>query len=329
MTNEDINKLIEIYQQVYFTHDEPVPFKDKLMLYPVKVKDYYKYYSALDILRFEKNEDPSGVGIPMTHLGYLIYKSKQDDEEGRSVAHKIISMLELVFQIKNGIYCDCDEEETYISYDDLLKEYAKIRNDIAAQESEDDDENAQQLKMLQFNARIHEARVCPKCGKERKDIIRYETDKDEKVHMFVGETEITKDDYDLLRQLIQFQNNVDYDNEIIDPELKAELELKAQLQNADLVPPTLEKQEACIIASTAYTYDTIQNLTIRHLSYLLRIIDSKMHYFAYKQGELSGMVTFKEGTLQHWLYGVDKKSKTEDMQSLDELREKLGNTTKM
>ena len=329
MTHEDINKLIEVYKQVYFTHDKPVPFKGELTLYPVKVKDYYTYYAALDILRFEKNEDPSGVGIPMSHLGYLIYKSKQDNEEGKEVTRKIISMLELVFQINNGIYCDCDEKETYMSYDDLLKKYAEIRNNFSQENLEEQDEQTQTLKLLEFNNELHQLRVCPKCGKERKDIIRYEESEDNQTRLFIGEIEITKDDYDLLRQLIQFQNNVDYNNEIIDPELKAELELKAKLQNADLVPPSLEKQEACVIASTAYTYDTIQNLTIRHLSYLLRIIDSKMHYFAYKQGELSGMVTFKEGSLQHWLYGVDKKSDLDDMQTLDQLRDKLGNTTKM
>ena len=31
---------LEMYEQVYFTHDEPVPLKGHLKVYPVLVKDY-------------------------------------------------------------------------------------------------------------------------------------------------------------------------------------------------------------------------------------------------------------------------------------------------
>jgi hypothetical protein len=38
---------------------------------------------------------------------------------------------------------------------------------------------------------------------------------------------ITDNDYDILRKVVCYQNMPDYDDEYIDPELKAELELKA------------------------------------------------------------------------------------------------------
>ena len=48
---------------------------------------------------------------------------------------------------------------------------------------------------------------------------------------------------------------VDYDDEYIDPELKAELEEAARLENSNNASPSLEKQISCIVASTSYRYD--------------------------------------------------------------------------
>ena len=76
----------------------------------------------------------------------------------------------------------------------------------------------------------------------------------------VGNVEITDDDFDLLRKVVCYYNMPDYDDDYIDPELKAELELAAKLENPNNVQPTLEKQETCLIASTAYTYETIKNI---------------------------------------------------------------------
>ena len=82
------------------------------------------------------------------------------------------------------------------------------------------------------------------------------------------------------------------------------------------------------MASTAYTYETIKNLSIRHLVLLLRTVDAKLHYFTYRQAEASGMVKFS-GELQHWIYSNDKKSKLDGVQSLDSLRDKLQNVARM
>ena len=86
-----------------------------------------------------------------------------------------------------------------------------------------------------------------------------------------------------------FYNLPDYDDEYIDPELKKELEEVARLKNPNAVQPSLEKQMSCIISATgSYTYETLQEISIRKLVLLLRTIDARLHYFAYRQGELSG-----------------------------------------
>ena len=126
----------------------------------------------------------------------------------------------------------------------------------------------------------------------RHQVIDYS--KDEKdLKLIVDGVEIDSIDYDLLRSIVLYYNIPDYDDEYINPELKAELEEVARLKNPNNVQPSLEKQESCIVSTGVYTYETIKDITIRKMVLLLRTIDARLHYFAYRQGELSGMVKFK------------------------------------
>lgn len=126
MDSQAIKEKIDLYQQIYFTHDDPVPFKGNLFIYPVLVKDYYQFYSLMDIFTVEKNEDKTGIGIAMTNLDYLIYMTKSDYPNHEIVIRKIISMFELIFHIKNGIICECDEEhDTYMTFEELFNEFSE------------------------------------------------------------------------------------------------------------------------------------------------------------------------------------------------------------
>lgn len=125
---------------------------------------------------------------------------------------------------------------------------------------------------------MQEIQTCPECKEQRYETIRYEYSK-EKCLLFVDNVKITKKDFDELRKVVCFQNMPDYDDEYIDPELKAELEEAARLRNPNNVQPSLEKQECCIISSTGYTFETIKLITIRKLVMLLRTIDSKTSLF--------------------------------------------------
>ena len=101
------------------------------------------------------------------------------------------------------------------------------------------------------------------------------------------------------------------------------MEEMARLENPNNVQPSLEKQESCIVASTAYTYETIKELSLRHLVLLLRTVDAKLHYFTYRQAEASGMVKFEKDALPHWIYSSDKKNKYDKLQSLEKFKSKF------
>jgi hypothetical protein len=311
----NIKQNIQQYEQIYFTHDDPVPLKGHLLVYPVLVKDYNLFYSLIDIFTINKNETPEG--ITMSHLDFFIYKMQPEQQDGELFTRKAISMFELIFHIKNGIKCECDEDnDTYISYDDIYKQ-------IALKEKEKGG-NLSQQEIFQIFDQI---RLCKKCGKHRDDLIRFNELPNGKKDLIIDGVEIDKNTFDDLRQLVCYQNMPDYDDDYVDPELKAEMEEAARLENPNAVSPTLEKQESCIVASTAYKYSDIKELSIRKLVLLLRTVDAKLHYFTYRQAEASGMVSFKKD-LTHWIYGNDKRNKFDKLQSLDSFKDKLSNVTK-
>ena len=190
-----IKDKIDLYQQIYFTHDEPIPFKGDLLIYPVLVKDYYQFYSLIDIFTVEKNEDKTGIGISMTNLDYLIHMTKSDFPDHEIVVRKIIAMFELIFHIKNGIICNCDKNhDTFMTFEDLYNMYYEREKEL---KSENPDIDSQTLL-----AELFTLRKCPKCGRDRDDIIRYNKISETKRSLMVGTVEITDDDYDLLRKIV-------------------------------------------------------------------------------------------------------------------------------
>jgi hypothetical protein len=92
------NNDIEIYKQNYFEFDEPVPFK-KFTIYPVRVRDYYHFYWAIDCLTLEKNKDING--IAMSHLGYLLYKIQAEPD--KHYGDKFANIINICFKITDGV----------------------------------------------------------------------------------------------------------------------------------------------------------------------------------------------------------------------------------
>lgn len=310
-----IKQNLQQYEQIYFTHDEPVPLKDHLKIYPVLVKDYNIFYSLIDIFTINKNEDPSGVGVAMSHLDYFIYLMQPEQQNSELFTRKAISMFELVFRIKNGIKCDCDND-TYISYDDIYQQISHREKELK--------HSLTQEEILNI---FYEIKRCPKCGKIREDLIKLHKLPNGKQNIIIDGVEIDKNTFEDLRQIVCYQNMPDYDDDYIDPELKEEMEEAARLENPNAVSPTLEKQESCIVASTSYKYSELKELSIRKLVLLLRTIDAKLHYFTYRQAEATGMVSFKS-EISHWIYGSDKRNKFDKLQTLDSFKEKMSNVTK-
>jgi len=312
---------LEYYRQIYFTHDEPIPFKRDIFLYPVKLKDYYNFYRLIGNFTIDKNEDKEVLGIKMNHLSYMFYLMEKKETGDRTFA-EFVSLLEMITRKKNCFICDnenCDEES---------KTFEEMQEKINSVERESLLIQDQKKKEEMIYRAIEKIQVCEKCGSALRQYYCIKQE-GEKKQLFIGHVEITPSEYENLRKLVCYQNMLDFDDEYVDPELKADLEEVAKLKNPSGVTPSLEKQMAAVITGSSYKYEDLKELTLRKFTMLLRIIDAKLHYMCYQEGKMSGLVQFKNEP-DHWIWSSDdqKKDKFKDIMSLDQIKTKFGDDAK-
>lgn len=70
----------------------------------------------------------------MTNLDYLIHMTKSDYPDHEIIVRKIISMFELIFHIKNGLICECDENhDTFMTFEELYNSFSKREKELKDQ----------------------------------------------------------------------------------------------------------------------------------------------------------------------------------------------------
>ena len=329
MISEQLQKKLDLWEKCYFSLDEAVPFKDNLKVYPVLVKDYYKFYSCFPCLTMDKNtkmvigedgrpikvSNPKGIG--MSYLGYLI-ESMQEGEIGATLTSQLIGLIELVFHEKNGFFCpNCGEE---ILFEEIKNELDNIIKEIV--ESKGTKEQIDIAKIEYFKEKMK----CKKCGSNMREIISIKNEGNIK-KLSIKNTDISPKDFDELKALVSRQNILDYDGDkYIDPDLKEELEIKARLQNKNYTSPSLEKQMVCVCAGTGYTLKELKEIPLRKLTLLLKTVDSKANYYAQVQGAYSGMVKFKQDP-SHWIFGDNKRDIASEFTSLESFTGKFNDVT--
>ena len=329
MISEQLQKKLDLWEKCYFSLDEAVPFKDNLKVYPVLVKDYYKFYSCFPCLTMDKNtkmvigedgrpikvSNPKGIG--MSYLGYLI-ESMQEGEIGATLTSQLIGLIELVFHEKNGFFCpNCGEE---ILFEEIKNELDNITKTIM--ESKGTKEQVDIAKIEYFKEKMK----CKKCGSNMREIISIKNEGNIK-KLSIKNTDISPKDFDELKALVSRQNILDYDGDkYIDPDLKEELEIKARLQNKNYTSPSLEKQMVCVCAGTGYTLKELKEIPLRKLTLLLKTVDSKANYYAQVQGAYSGMVKFKQDPT-HWIFGDNKRDIASEFTSLESFTGKFNDVT--
>ena len=329
MISEQLQKKLDLWEKCYFSLDEAVPFKDNLKVYPVLVKDYYKFYSCFPCLTMDKNtkmvigedgrpikvSNPKGIG--MSYLGYLI-ESMQEGEIGAALTSQLIGLIELVFHEKNGFFCpNCGE---VILFEEIKNELDNITKTIM--ESKGTKEQVDIAKIEYFKEKMK----CKKCGSNMREIISIKNEGNIK-KLSIKNTDISPKDFDELKALVSRQNILDYDGDkYIDPDLKEELEIKARLQNKNYTSPSLEKQMVCVCAGTGYTLKELKEIPLRKLTLLLKTVDSKANYYAQVQGAYSGMVKFKQDP-SHWIFGDNKRDIASEFTSLESFTGKFNDVT--
>jgi len=354
--SQELQQKLDYYEQVYNGLDEPVPFKGGLKIYPVMVKDYYNFYNCLGCITMDKTikvvpdeygrpkkvSNPKGIG--QSYLEYLI-EQMQDSSQGAIITTQVMSLFELVFHIKKGLYCPhCGKE---VTYEEALKgldefinksksEAQTLYEEAILSQEEDTGEKIEDHTLPKeiMDKVIQKARIdflnqmqkCPDCEQEMRDVFSVKDNNGYKTLM-IKDVELNSTDIDELKAIVPRQNILDYDGDkYIDPELKEELELKAKMQNKDYTSPTLEKQLVCVGVTTGYTLEYLKTISMRKLSMMLRLVDRKETYYAQLQASMSGMVTFKEDP-KHWIFSDDKKNIKDELTNIEDFEKKFEQVT--
>jgi len=298
---------LEYLKQAYFELDIPVPFLN-FKISPAKVKDYYSFHWAMDCLTLEKNKDPNG--IVLSYLDYLL--KKIEEETNSEFWIKLTTILEIILGVENGIYCEeCGFEKHLQEVSVSLNKLSEMKNP--------DPEDFEKL----YNKELG---ICQNCGGRMLDIITYGFDDKKKGYLKIKDTILKKELFEEFKQIVCYQNMPDYNDDYIDPALEAELKEVERLKNKNIIFPSLEKQMCCVVTGSSYTFENLQNLSLRKFVLLLRTIDAKLHYQIYKMNENSGAVTFKNG-LDHWIYET-KRTILDSIVTLDTIKEKMKHVAK-
>lgn len=311
------------YEQEFFTYDKPVPVKGGLCIYPVTIRDYYKFYQVISCFTIDKNTAIEG--IKMNDLQYMFHLIKKDST--MIMRNQFVNLLSLVFHVENGMCCnhsDCDFNEV-VKYQDVAEKVREI--DMALQEKYKGSPNSEVLIKKEREKAVYQLQICPKCGKVMDDTIelRDNLENPRQCKIAINGVELDNRDYKKIRQIYCYMNLPDYDDEYIDPELKEALQEAQSLKNEGSQQPTLERQIACVVNSTGYKIEEVYDLSLRKFTSILRVADAKLNYLAAKIGEMGGLVTFKTPP-PHWIYTKEdaRKSLFDNIMSVEQVESKIG-----
>lgn len=244
-------------REIYLTFDDPIPFKNGLMLYPVSLRKYYEFFFYSQCLMLEKNS----IRDPM-------------------LAMKAISM-------------------TYLEYLEFVSLDSKYN-----------DENPSPLSL--FFALL---RLCMRLPEETKYKFGHKKE-DGKPVFIINENSYDSNDFDLLREIVAEQNELELPDERIQKDVRDAME-EARRERAKINGQTTAGLEDQIIALSVYTgldIEQIYKFTIRKFHRMLKRADHILHQKIYLGASLSGMVEFKDKSfIKSWLANIDDEDKTKDV----------------
>lgn len=130
--------------------------------------------------------------------------------------------------------------------------------------------------------------------------IRLFIDEDGKTKLILNGVEIDENEFDYLRKLILYQNLPNYDDELMNPDLKNDLEEADKIKNGGEETEDFEHLIANLVIGTGMNIDDVKNLPIRKFYIIGQVMDRKLHYSIYKQASVGGFVEFKQ-PITHYL----------------------------
>jgi hypothetical protein len=229
---QDVKKYIEPYVSLSI----PIPYEN-LLLYPIKVSQYFEFVNSINILLIEKNKIADIKIIQMSYLKFIATLLSSNDENSNFYNCAFFTLMSLVF--------NTDVEK------------------IAIEE------------------------------------------KDKQCVLKINDVLLSAKQFDDVKKIILFQNLIDYDDTPMSDDYKKVIEDYYALKNKGIVAPSFEQKINVVISNTAYTEDSIKDMTYRRFCGLFNIIVEKTEYIVGCNG-----YTRKEPP-EHWIYKSHKDKYSE------------------
>lgn len=129
---------------------------------------------------------------------------------------------------------------------------------------------------------------------------------------------ITAKEFDEVKRIILYQNLPNYDDEYVNPELKANMEEYDRLKQGEFVPPTLERRMAIISARTGITKAEQAVMTMRAHNCLFAEVVEEVEYitnnpiavYAGKSNNVQWIFKEAKGKYDKYITSVEKFNKS-------------------
>ena len=327
---------IEEKYSYYFTYDKPIPYIPQkytktgksLTITPFTMKDYAHFTHCSDALHYDRDDETNPKILKMNYLTYIMWLGEQefDEKDNRhNGMQKFFTILSeaLGIDIMN-IEPIVDDKGKYktllLNYKRGFKKVNDVNKDTFIVKSRVYSNESNVITLKELEQFTHTYNYIGDTEFKVGDFVRIVDNSDSKEFF-----ELKPKDIENICQIIMYQNVADYDDEYVSRELRKDMEETMKLRNKNNGVVTLERQMMDVCKAYGYKYHEIFDLSIRRFYSLLSFSSDETIWKLMKQGELGGMVTFKED-IPHYLCKKDKKFN--NLTSFDGFKSKLGDSVK-
>lgn len=136
---------------------------------------------------------------------------------------------------------------------------------------------------------------------------------------------ITAKEFDDIRKIILYQNIINYDDDYIDPELKANMAEMDELKSKGIDIPSLDRRIGIIASHTGITKSQQMDMTLREHSQLFEEVVGEVEYIS-----LKGIAAYggKSDEIQ-WAYKKTKNKYDEYITSVEKYNKSMGGDGKV
>lgn len=327
MAESESKKYVQQFER-YYTNDDPVPYKE-LLIYPVKAKDYYDFYMAVNILTIEKDKIPNPKIIRMPYLDFIFYQI-ENDENRDFYLYAFLQIMKLCLRIDSKNikyrYNENNRIELIVSIQ-IRDEFDKTKFFYKLFTLE------QMAKFIKSNVDIVEkiknkeiaflSQICDINIDSAIKLIDIYQDYLQN-NMIDKDIIINSEDFDNIRYILIYQNLPDYDDTYIDPKVEASLKEAQEFLNRNKGKMcSFEDQQVAINNINGMHFEDIHNLSLRKFSKIIEHAIARENYVICETAKMSGMVEFKQD-IKHWLEEKKHTKYQEILIDFDETKSKLG-----